>query len=96
MSIFETDADAVIDTALADAYAVGKRLYPADFNDIDPEKKADDIYSILVGRPVYMVFGRDLFSVMGTGTEGRELAEAVSSARRERRAGDIPRPGLQP
>ena len=36
----------------------------------------------LVGRPVYMVFGRDLFSVMGTDTEAGELADAVASARR--------------
>lgn len=42
-----------IDTALADAYAIGKILYPDRFRDIDPEAKADEIYSFLVGRPVY-------------------------------------------
>ena len=42
-----------IGTALADAYAIGKVLYPQRFKDIDPEKKADEIYTFLVGRPVY-------------------------------------------
>jgi len=42
-----------IDTALTDAYAMGKILYPDCFKDIDPEQKADEIYSELVGRPVY-------------------------------------------
>ena len=40
-------------TALADAYAIGKILYPHRFEDIDPEKKADQIYTFLVGKPVY-------------------------------------------
>ena len=42
-----------IDTALTDAYVIGKILYPGKFNDIDAEKKADEIYTALVGRPVY-------------------------------------------
>jgi iron complex transport system substrate-binding protein len=42
-----------IDTALADAYAIGKILYPPRFTDIDPEQKADEIYTYLVGKPVY-------------------------------------------
>ncbi len=42
-----------IDTALADAYFVGKTIYPESFTDVDPEKKADEIYSFLVGKPVY-------------------------------------------
>ena len=42
-----------IDTALTDAYAMGKILYPASFKDIDPEQKADEIYQQLVGKPVY-------------------------------------------
>jgi iron complex transport system substrate-binding protein len=42
-----------IGTALADAYAIGKILYEERFEDIDPEQKADDIYTFLVGRPVY-------------------------------------------
>ncbi|AEC52597.1 hypothetical protein PNA2_1682 [Pyrococcus sp. NA2] len=44
-----------IGTAIADAYFIGKVLYPERFKDIDPEKKADEIYSFLVGKPVYKV-----------------------------------------
>ncbi|MCA1906067.1 MAG: iron ABC transporter substrate-binding protein [Desulfarculus sp.] len=39
-------------TTLADAYAIGKRLYPAAYADLDPEAKADEIYTFLLGRPV--------------------------------------------
>ncbi len=42
-----------IETALADAYAIAKILYPDNFKDIDPEEKADQIYNFMVGRPVY-------------------------------------------
>jgi len=42
-----------IGTALADAYYVGKVLYPDNFKDIEPEEKADEIYTFLVGKPVY-------------------------------------------
>lgn len=42
-----------IGTALADAYAMGKTIYPKKFTDIDPEQKADEIYTFLVGKPVY-------------------------------------------
>ncbi len=41
------------DTVLADAYYVGKILYPEQFADIDPAKKADEIYTMLDGKPVY-------------------------------------------
>ncbi len=42
-----------IGTALGDAYAIGKILYPYGFADIDPGKKADQIYTFMVGKPVY-------------------------------------------
>jgi len=42
-----------VGTALVDAYAVGKILYPNRFKDINIEKKADYIYKFLVGRPIY-------------------------------------------
>jgi iron complex transport system substrate-binding protein len=48
-----------IDTALADAYAIGKILYAARFADIDPEQKADEIYTYLVGKPVYLKMKSD-------------------------------------
>jgi iron complex transport system substrate-binding protein len=53
-----------IDTALADAYAIGKILYPRQFEDIDPERKADKIYTFLVGRPVYQEMKKD-YGVIG-------------------------------
>jgi iron complex transport system substrate-binding protein len=41
------------DTVLADAYYVGKILYPEQFADVDPAAKADEIYTMLDGKPVY-------------------------------------------
>ena len=38
---------------LANAYFVGKILYPDRFRDIDPVQKADEIYTFLVGKPVF-------------------------------------------
>ncbi|MGP8284140.1 MAG: iron ABC transporter substrate-binding protein [Desulfomonilaceae bacterium] len=42
-----------IDTAIVDAYAVGKILYPEKFSDVDLPNKADEIYDFLLGKPVY-------------------------------------------
>jgi len=42
-----------IDTAIADAYYLGKILYPTAFADVEPEQKADEIYQALLGRPAY-------------------------------------------
>ncbi len=41
------------DAVLANAWFVGKTLYPERFSDIDPKKKADEIFTFLVGRPVF-------------------------------------------
>jgi iron complex transport system substrate-binding protein len=41
------------DTVLADAYFIGKTLYPEQFADVDPAQKADEIYTFLDGKPVY-------------------------------------------
>ncbi|NDV19892.1 ABC transporter substrate-binding protein [Pseudodesulfovibrio sp. JC047] len=38
---------------LANAYYIGKLLYPDHFTDIDPQEKADEIYRFLVGKPVF-------------------------------------------
>ncbi len=38
---------------LADAYYVGKVLYPKRFQDVDPVAKANEIYTFLVGKPVF-------------------------------------------
>jgi iron complex transport system substrate-binding protein len=53
-----------IDTALADAYAIGKILYPKSFEDVDPEDKTDEIYTFLVGKPVYSLMKKD-YGVIG-------------------------------
>ncbi|MBN1437915.1 MAG: iron ABC transporter substrate-binding protein [Anaerolineales bacterium] len=42
-----------LDTAIADAYYLGKILFPEAFADIDPAEKADEIYLALLGQPVY-------------------------------------------
>lgn len=48
-----------IDTAIADAYYLGKVLYPDQFKDIDPEKKADEIYRSLLGKELYAQMAKD-------------------------------------
>ncbi|MCK5164543.1 MAG: iron ABC transporter substrate-binding protein [Desulfobacula sp.] len=40
-------------SVLADAWYIGQILYPDRFKDINPEKKADDIYEFLVSKPVF-------------------------------------------
>jgi iron complex transport system substrate-binding protein len=40
-------------SVLADAWFIGKTLYPERFQDVDPETKADAIYTFLVGEPVF-------------------------------------------
>lgn len=41
------------ESILANAYFIGKTLYPDRFTDIDPVAKADEIYSFFVGKPVF-------------------------------------------
>ena len=48
-----------IGTALADAYYIGKVLYPNKFADVNPEEKADKIYTFLVGKPVYKEMAKE-------------------------------------
>lgn len=38
---------------LADAFYAGKVVYPDRFRDVDPKAKADEIYTFLVGKPVF-------------------------------------------
>jgi iron complex transport system substrate-binding protein len=42
-----------IGTAYADTYYIGKVLDPDAFKDVNPAKKADEIYKFLVGKPCY-------------------------------------------
>lgn len=53
-------------SVVADAYFVGKTLYPERFEDVDPAAMADEIYTFLVGKPVFQTMN-DYFS-------GRALA----------------------
>lgn len=48
-----------LDTAMADAYYLGKILTPAAFADVDPVQKADEIYGALLGQPVYAQMAKD-------------------------------------
>lgn len=42
-----------VDTAIGDAYFMGRTLYPDAFTDVDPADKADEIYTFLLGQPMY-------------------------------------------
>jgi len=42
-----------IDTAIANAYFIGKTIYPSAFEDIKMEEKSDEIYKQLVGEAFY-------------------------------------------
>ncbi len=48
-----------VDTALADAYYMGKVIFPSAFEDVSPEEKADEIYEFLLGRPLYEDMARE-------------------------------------
>ncbi|MGI6252547.1 MAG: iron ABC transporter substrate-binding protein [Aminivibrio sp.] len=50
-------------SVLANGYFVGKVLYPEKFQDVDPMTMADEIYTFLVGKPV--------FAAMNEGFQGR-------------------------
>ena len=41
------------ESTLVNAYYLGKVLYPDRFADIDPKAKADEIYTFVVGEPVF-------------------------------------------
>lgn len=48
-----------VDTAISDAYFMGKVIYPEAFEDIDPAAKADEIYEFLLGKAMYEQMARD-------------------------------------
>ncbi|WP_250645566.1 iron ABC transporter substrate-binding protein [Salidesulfovibrio onnuriiensis] len=69
---------------LADAYFIGKILYPEAFADVDSASKADEIYTFLVGKPVFTdlsaAFGGLAFkrldpSVIRIGDKGKILSK---------------------
>lgn len=41
------------ETILVDSYIIGSIIYPEEFADVDPAQKADEIYTMFVGSPVY-------------------------------------------
>lgn len=45
-----------IATALANTYFIGKVLLPERFADVDPAKKADEIFKVFLGKPLYQDF----------------------------------------
>ena len=56
-----------IDTSIADAYAVGKLLYPESFADIDITSNANRIYKFFVNKPVYEFMEKDFGALTGNG-----------------------------
>ncbi|MDR2755284.1 MAG: ABC transporter substrate-binding protein [Planctomycetaceae bacterium] len=48
------------DVVLINAWYVGKTLYPEQFTDIDPKMKADEIFTFLVGKPVFEQLNAEL------------------------------------
>ena len=55
-----------IDTAVADGFAAGKILYPQSLADLDPKKKADEIYTFLLGKPLYPQIEKEFGELGGT------------------------------
>jgi len=48
-----------VGTAIADAYFMGTVIYPDAFSDVDPEAQADEIYTFLLGVPLYEKMAAD-------------------------------------
>lgn len=42
-----------MELAIANAFYAGKIVYPQQFSDIDPEAKADEIFTVMLGQPFY-------------------------------------------
>jgi iron complex transport system substrate-binding protein len=42
-----------VEIALADCYYAGTVIYPNEFSDINPEEKANEIFSYLIGSDTY-------------------------------------------
>lgn len=54
-----------IDTAIVDAYWAGKVIFPEQFRDIDPVKKANEIYRFFLGKSLYEELTRTYGSLTG-------------------------------
>jgi iron complex transport system substrate-binding protein len=42
-----------IDTVLADTFWIAKVVFPDRFRDVDPVKRADEVYKFFLGKPLY-------------------------------------------
>jgi len=58
-----------MEIAIADTYYAGKIIFPDRFADIDPVKKADEIFTVMLGTPYYARLAADglTFSAMSLG-----------------------------
>jgi ABC-type Fe3+-hydroxamate transport system, periplasmic component len=58
-----------MEIAIADTYYAGKIIFPDRFSDIDPMKKADEIFTVMLGTPFYSRLAADgmTFSAMRIG-----------------------------
>jgi iron complex transport system substrate-binding protein len=58
-----------MEIAIADTYYAGKVIFPDRFADIDPVKKADEIFTVMLGTPFYARLAADglTFSAMSLG-----------------------------
>lgn len=58
-----------MEIAIADTYYAGKIIFPDRFADIDPVKKADEIFTVMLGMPFYARLAADglTFSTMSLG-----------------------------
>ena len=50
-----------LEIALADAYFMGKALYPDSFSDIDPAVKADEIFNFFIGLKAYSLLKQESY-----------------------------------
>ncbi len=55
---------------IANAWFIGKTLYPDRFSDIDPAVKADEIYTFLVGKPVFSAMNEAFSGLVFSPVEG--------------------------
>lgn len=54
------------ESILANAYYIGKVLYPNRFQDIDPTTKADEIFTFVVGKPVFAAMNTSFSNLVFT------------------------------
>lgn len=50
-----------LEIALANAYFMGKTLYPEKFGDVDPVEKSDEIFQMFIGQKAYKLLKKDCY-----------------------------------